>query len=91
MYDVLIIRLTTSKNTMKIPKSIISHPAVEECDLPEESGVDYKYSVFLKEGWVFQRGRMEGCRSGNFNTVSDFKYAEPILKEEHIAAGGYVD
>jgi hypothetical protein len=61
------------------PKSIASHPGVAECCYGPDSGVeDYKHEVFLKEGWVFKRGRMAECRTGHFHTVEDFKFAEPV-------------
>lgn len=63
----------------RMPKGITSHPGVESCDAGPDVGVeDYRYAVWLRPGWVFSSGRMEGCRSGNFNTVTDFRYAEPV-------------
>ncbi len=64
----------------KAPKGITDCEAVEECNDGPAEGFDYKYDVFLKEGWVFENGRMEGGREGRFNTVKDFKYANPIPK-----------
>ena len=64
---------------MKAPKTIVNHPAVKECEYGPSIGFEeYKHAVYLKEGWVFKRGRMEGIRSGNFNTVKDFLRAEPV-------------
>lgn len=67
---------------MKLPKAIISHPAVEECLDGEAEGFDYKYNVWLKEEFRFKLGRMAGCRTGNFHNVKDFLAAQP----ERIAA-----
>ena len=63
---------------MRMPKGIIDHPAVQECE-NEDDIPDYRYCVFLKEGWLFKNGRMANCRGGNFNTVADFKYAKPTV------------
>ena len=77
-------------NRSSASKAISSHPGVESCDFGPDVGVDdYKYSVFLKDGWVFSSGRMEGCRSGNFNTVLDFKYAEPVKAEKYAQLRAY--
>lgn len=65
----------------KAPKSIAGHVAVEEVLDGYNEGFDYKYDVFLKEGYVFSRGRMEGSRQGCFNTVADFWDARPIQTE----------
>ena len=62
----------------KPPKGIVNHAAVEECLCGYSQGFDYKYDVFLKVGYVFSRGRMEGNRQGCFNTVADFRDAEPV-------------
>lgn len=59
------------------PKKIKNHPAVESCEYGPDSGLDYKHDVFLKDGWVFSAGRMEGRQSGHFNSVAEFEYAEP--------------
>lgn len=61
-----------------IPKTIRNHPGVEEVLDGPSQGFDYKWNVFLKEGWTFARGRMAGCRTGNFNSVADFRTAEPV-------------
>ncbi|WP_152610634.1 hypothetical protein [Ruegeria sp. ANG-R] len=62
----------------KPPKGILSHPGVEACDSGEAGGSDYKHDVLLKVGWAFTNGRMAGCRTGLFHTVSDFKHAESV-------------
>lgn len=60
------------------PKGISSHPSVESCEYGPASGVeDYRHAVALKEGWAFNSGRMQGCRTGHFNSVADFIDAEP--------------
>jgi hypothetical protein len=64
----------------KAPTSIKNHPAVEACEDGDAEGFDYKHHVWLKEGYVYRRGRMAGTRTGNFNTVQDFRFADPILK-----------
>lgn len=61
-------------------KTIGNHIAVLECDPPSRSGSDYKYDVILHEGWVFESGRMRDGRCGGFNTVKEFKDANPIRK-----------
>ena len=66
--------------TYKAPKKIKNHPAVESCEYGPDSGLDYKHDVFLKDGWVFSAGRMEGRQSGNFNSVAEFEYAEPMFE-----------
>jgi len=68
----------------RAPKGIVDHPAVLECDSGYDGGSDYKHDVLLKEGWVFSLGRMEGCRTGFFHTVKDFKMCEPIRKEDYL-------
>lgn len=59
-----------------VAAAIKNHPGVAEVDIFTDS--DYKYDVFLKEGWVFQNGRMANTRSGFFHTVNEFRYANPI-------------
>lgn len=59
-------------------KLIGNHPAVEELLDGESQGFDYKYHVWLKEDWRFSNGRMEGCRTGNFQNVKDFFFAKPV-------------
>lgn len=71
----------------KAPATIASHPGVEECLDGDAEGTDYKHAVWLKEGWVFRYGRMEGERSGNFQTVAEFRGAHPMRIEEVRAAG----
>lgn len=59
-------------------KFIKNHNAVEDCDDAAASGVDgYKYDVLLKEGYAFSNGRMEGCRTGHFRSVQEFRDASP--------------
>lgn len=60
-----------------IPKAIKNHPGVEEVLDGPGQGFDYKWNVFLREGWAFRSGRMAGCRTGNFNSVADFRGAQP--------------
>ena len=64
--------------TKPVSKTIANHPAVEEVLDGEGEGFDYKYHVWLKEGWSFRLGRMAGCRTGNFHTVADFQFADPV-------------
>jgi hypothetical protein len=66
----------------KIPKTIAQHPAMEEALDGPSQGSDYKYDVWLKEGWVFENGRMAGCRGARFNNVADFLSANPIRKDK---------
>lgn len=62
----------------RAPKAIATHPAVEACEDGDAEGFDYKHAVWLKPEWRFENGRMAGCRGGNFNTVAEFKCANPI-------------
>ena len=67
----------------KAPKGIAGYKVagievVEECLCGYSEGFDHKYDVFLKEGYAFSGGRMEGSRSGCFHTVADFRYAAPV-------------
>jgi hypothetical protein len=57
------------------PKSILNHPGVEEC--VTDGATDYKFEVWLKEGWAFTSGRNAGGRGLFCHTVADFKKAEP--------------
>jgi hypothetical protein len=69
---------------IKMPKTIVNHPAVESCEYGPNSGVeDYKYDIFLKDGFVFANGKAEGCRSFTCNTVADFLHANPVTVEEY--------
>lgn len=68
----------------KAPKEIANNKMVLEClDAKEEGFIDYKYDVFLKDGFVFSGGRMSGGRHGNFNSVSEFRSARAIPKKEY--------
>lgn len=58
-------------------KRIAKHPGVEWVEPGENSGVDYKWEVKLKPGWMFAHGRMAGCVFGHFNTYDEFVYADP--------------
>jgi hypothetical protein len=69
-------------NVFKVPKTLLNHPAILEVESGYEGGApDYKYDIRLKDGYVFQMGRMQGCSCGLFNTVNDFLTANPIKKE----------
>jgi len=61
-----------------MPKTISTHPGVEEVLDGESQSFDYKYHVWLKADWRFSSGRMAHTRTGNFNTVADFLRAKPI-------------
>lgn len=66
----------------RVPVTIRNHPGVEEALWGPDSGVDdYKYDVFLKDGWEFENGRMAGSQSGHFNNVGDFRTANPVKKK----------
>tara|TARA_R110000772_G_scaffold45987_1_gene105094 strand:+ start:422 stop:613 length:192 start_codon:yes stop_codon:yes gene_type:complete len=58
-------------------KTIIKHKAVESYDTGENQGSDYKHYVILKDGWKFTEGRCADCSSLFFNTLADFKDAQP--------------
>lgn len=67
---------------MKIPKSLSNHPAVSFVETADTNGSDSKYIVHVKDGYVFTQGHAEGC-SGSIgvDTVAEFLYAKPVLKE----------
>ena len=66
---------------MNIPKTILNHPAVLECnDFTYESLGQYKYEIVLRDGWMFENGRNAGGIFYNANSVADFRYASPIKK-----------
>lgn len=54
-----------------VSKSILADKRVQECSLAEDS--DYKYEVFLKEGFIWGIGRNSGFRTMRFHTVAEFK------------------
>lgn len=59
-----------------IAAAIKNHPGVQEVEISLDS--DYKYEVFLKEGWCWKYGRNAGGRTGFFHNVGEFRYANPI-------------
>jgi hypothetical protein len=62
------------------PKTIINHPGVMEClSGPDGGAPDYAHDVRLKNEWVFTAGRMEGCKTGLFQSVQRFSWARPTL------------
>lgn len=61
---------------MAMPKEIQNHPGVETCE--HEDDTDYRYSVWLKPGWVFENGRNAGNRGSRFQTVAQFRLAHPV-------------
>lgn len=61
-----------------VAAAIKNHPGVQEAEISPDS--DYKYEVFLKEGWVYENGRMAGIRTGFFHNVTEFRRANPIRK-----------
>ena len=60
----------------KIAKALLNHPAIQEVEISQDS--DYKYEIFLKEGFVYKYGRMANTRTGFFQNAADFFFAEPI-------------
>lgn len=62
-----------------VASAIKNHPGVQEVEISQDS--DYKYEVFLKEGWCFEKGRTAGIRTGFFQNVSDFRHANPVRRE----------
>ena len=67
---------------VKMPKTILNHPAVFECDYFPDEG--YRYDIILKEGWVFSASRNKGGRCLHANTVADFLYAAPIKENKYV-------
>ena len=65
-----------------VPKYLSSHPAIAEVeDMREQS--DYKWGIWLKEGWCFNSGRAMGCRSLNIMNKADLDIANPIPEGEY--------
>jgi len=69
--------------TPQTMKKVRQHKAVAKYDTGWNQDSDYKHYCELSEGWVFGRGRMEGCSSLFFNTLADFKYADPMTKADY--------
>jgi hypothetical protein len=61
----------------RAPKAIQQHAGVEEITSGDAEGSDYRYYVWLKDGWRFTSGRMAGCQGAFFQSVADFRYALP--------------
>jgi len=62
----------------RIPLSLLKHKAVATIESGyEQHSSDYLFEAGLKDGWVFTRGRMEGCQWAFFNTIADFNDAKP--------------
>jgi len=64
-------------------KTVRQHKAVSKYDTGWNQDSDYKHYCELREGWVFGRGRMGGCSSLFFNTLDDFKDADPMTKADY--------
>ena len=67
--------------TYKAPKGISEHVAVAECDSGHAGGADRKHDVLLKHGYRFKWGsefEEDWTRTGFFNSVAEFKAAEPV-------------
>lgn len=62
---------------MKLPTTIINHPAVAKVTSGEDEGSDYRFYVWLKDGWSYKYGRNAGCQGCFFNTVRQFQDALP--------------
>ena len=63
----------------KFSKKVTSHPAVATVDFGPDSGVeDYKYDIWLQDGYRFTSGKSEGCQGGHFTSAQDFLYARPM-------------
>lgn len=63
-----------------VASAIKNHPGVQEATISGDS--DYKYEVFLKEGWSWQSGRNAGGRTGFFHNVGEFRQANPIRSRQ---------
>jgi hypothetical protein len=61
-------------------KTITKNKAVAQYDTGDNQSSDYKHYVILKEGWQFTEGRCAGCSSLFFNTLQEFKDAQPEKK-----------
>jgi len=62
-------------------KTIKNNKAVKFFDSGCNQGSDYKYYCELKDEWCFATGKQAGCGSLFFNSIKDFKTANPILRE----------
>ena len=62
----------------RMPKGIANHEAVETVSSGADTGSDYKYDVFLVDGWVFSQGRNEGCQGTFCNSVAEFNNMMPM-------------
>lgn len=65
----------------KLSKTIQNHPAVKDYDLTDDCGDVPFHDVLLKEGWTFiGLDPWLRRRCGLFETVADFKRADPVLE-----------
>lgn len=60
-----------SEMTYKAPKTIVNHPAVEEC-IEATASYEGGHDVFLKDGYRFTSGTGAECRGSVFQTVREF-------------------
>lgn len=68
-------------DSMKMPKTILSHPAVESVTTGESTGSDRKYWVFFKNGWgYYEHGQRDsyywishGCGVDSVQQFKTFK------------------
>lgn len=67
---------------MKVPKGLSTHPAVVRVETQGTNGSDSRFIVHVKPGYYFTRGHAAGCcGSIGVDTVQEFLYAAPQLKE----------
>ena len=64
---------------IKAPKYLTSHPAVQDVEyMLNQSGGDYRWGVYLKEGWVFENSRGMGTGYLNIQNKQAFDDACPV-------------
>lgn len=63
---------------MKVPATILKHPAVLYAVPGEDEGSDSKYWVFIKDDYKFTAGHAKDCIGGaGFNGVIEFIESRP--------------
>ena len=70
--------------TMRVPKYLKDHPAVDYVEyMLDQSDGDYRWGVYLKEGWVFKYGRGMGTNYLNIQNRASFKDACPVPIDQY--------
>ena len=69
----------------RLPATIRNHPGVFYAVMGEVEGSDYKYWIELHRNWRYTCGSKQGGTGGGFNSVADFRYANPQQVDEVAA------